>query len=257
MFLPIRDDNPTVRTPYMTYAIIAVNALVYLFTDLAVNVQTASLFSLKYGLIPYELTNLQEISAEVARQFGLYGASAEELSFPILGSLFTSMFMHGGFMHLAGNMLYLWIYGNNIEDYFGPWRFLAFYLVGGVAATGLHVLISPNSPTPLIGASGAISATLGAYLTLYPRARVQVLYWFFFIGFAWLPASLVLGFYFVIQVFNALVGLGGGSGGGVAWFAHLGGFAFGWALLKLIVSRRGGPQVYGGDDRHQIYRVKF
>ena len=158
-------------------------------------------------------------------------------------------------------MLYLWIYGNNIEDYFGPVRFLAFYLIGGIAAVALHIAVSPNSPIPLVGASGAISAVLGAYLVLYPRARVLVFYiFFYFFRTTWLPAWVVLGLYFAIQVFNAFRGFMdtgvGGGGGGVAVMAHLGGFAFGWILLKLIVKNRGKVS-FGATDRRRVYKIKF
>lgn len=256
MFLPIRDDNPTLRTPYVTIGIIVVNALVFLITDLFAGAVQSHLYSLKLGLIPYELTHFEEISGLVAERSIRGYFDSGGLSMPILLTPFTSMFMHGGFMHIAGNMLFLWIYGNNVEDYFGHVRFLIFYLVGGLAAAGLHILFSANSPVPMIGASGAISAVLGAYFVLYPRAHVQIIYFFFFIGTTWLPASWVLGFYFAMQVFYALT-TAGSQGGGVAYLAHLGGFAFGWLLLKLIVAKRGGPQSYGGDDRAQVYRVKF
>lgn len=257
MFLPIKDDNPTIRTPYVTMGLIALNVLVYLINNLAGGEVGSHLFSLKFGVIPFEITHLEEISGAVAQETLRGYRDTGALSAPIMLTPFTSMFMHGGFMHLAGNMLYLWIYGNNIEDYFGPVRFILFYIFGGLMAVALHIAFSPSSPLPLIGASGAISAVLGAYLILYPRARVLILYWFFFIGTTWLPASIVLGFYFIMQVFQALIGLGGGSGGGVAWFAHLGGFAFGWLMLKLIVAKRGGPQSFGGGDRHRVFQVKF
>lgn len=257
MFLPLKDDNPTLRTPYVTIGLIALNCIVYLLNNLFANEIADLQFTLKYGLIPYELTHLEEISAYVAEKWAP-NFTHTDMSAPILLTPLTSMFMHGGLGHLGGNMLFLWIYGNNIEDYFGPVRFLLFYLIGGFAAVGLHIAISPNSPTPLVGASGAISAVLGAYFILYPRARVLVLYFLgFFFGTTWLPASIVLGLYFVMQVLNAMIGLGGAAGGGVAWFAHLGGFAFGWALLKLVVKKRGGPQSFDGGDRHRVYRIKF
>ena len=241
MFLPLKDDNPTSRTPVITIGIITLNVLVYVYYNLRLDDAGMLLFSMTYGLIPYEITHFQEISANIAmtQLRGLNAADTPALTFPIFGTLFTSMFMHGGFMHLFGNMLYLWIFGNNIEDYFGPIRFLVFYVVGGIAAVALHIAFSPQSIVPLIGASGAISAVLGAYFVLYPRARVLALYFlFFFVQTAWLPASIVLGIYFVLQFINALLGWGAQAGGGVAWFAHLGGFAFGWGLLKVVSRRR-------------------
>ena len=259
MFLPLKDDNPTIRKPYVTVGLISLNVLVYLFNNLLSGELQNHLFTFTYGLIPYEVTHLEEISAQVASSALRVGAlDTYALSAPILLTPFTSMFMHGGLMHLGGNMLYLWIYGNNIEDYFGPVRFLFFYLIGGIAAVALHVAFSPNSPIPLVGASGAISAVLGAYLVLYPRARVFVVYiFFYFIQTTWLPAWIVLGLYFVIQVFNAFLGfMDTGGGGGVAFMAHLGGFAFGWLLLKLIVKRRGQVS-FGGGDRRRVYKIKY
>lgn len=256
MFLPIKDDNPTIRTPYVTIGLIVLNVLVYVVNNLFANELSDLHFTLKYGLIPFELTHLEEISTAVAGEYAPR-FNHPDLSAAILLTPFSSMFMHGGLAHLGGNMLFLWIYGNNIEDYFGPVRFILFYLIGGLAAVALHIAFSPNSPIPLVGASGAISAVLGAYLVLYPRARVLIVYFFFFIGTTWLPASIVLGLYFVMQLFNAVVGFGGASGGGVAWFAHLGGFIFGWVLLKLLLKKRGGPQSFGGGDRYRAYRMKF
>jgi len=246
MFFPVKDDNPTQLRPVVTIGLIAVNTLVYVLNNLRLDEIGVGLFSFAYGIIPYEVTHLEEVSTAVALRAlkgwggaGVEFGGADELSFPIMATPFTSMFMHGGFMHLFGNMLYLWIYGNNIEDYFGHLRFLLFYLVGGLAAVALHITVSPNSLVPLVGASGAISAVLGAYIVLYPRARVLVVYFLFFmLQSAWLPAYVVLGFYFVIQIFNALLGLGASGDGGVAWMAHLGGFGFGWVLLRLISRRR-------------------
>ena len=145
-------------------------------------------------------------------------------------TVFSSMFLHGGFFHIAGNMLYLWIFGKNVEDTLGHARFLLFYLTGGVAAAALQTAVAPDSRVPMIGASGAISAVLGAYLLLFPGASVLTLVVF---GFFWrvinVPAVLVLGLWIVVQI---LYGLGSfGSGGGVAWFAHIGGFFAGMALL--------------------------
>jgi membrane associated rhomboid family serine protease len=141
------------------------------------------------------------------------------------------MFLHGGLLHLAGNLLYLWIFGNNVEDRLGPARFLAFYLLGGVLAALAFLLTEPAAMTPMIGASGAIAAVLGAYFVLYPRARVVVLVWFFFfVNFVRVPAVVVLGIWFLLQV----LGLGGE---GVAWMAHIGGFVAGMALVRPFLPR--------------------
>ncbi len=162
----------------------------------------------------------------------------------------TSMFMHGGWMHLIGNMLFLWIFGNNVEDYFGATKFTLFYLLSGLAAIAMYSLFSLDSRIPLVGASGAIAGVMGAYLVLHPRARITCLIFFFIITFVTLPAQVVLGIWFGIQLLMAMTGTS--SGGGVAWLAHVGGFAFGWIVLKGLVKLRGGP--YQGQ---RIYRVQW
>jgi len=150
-------------------------------------------------------------------------------------SFLTSMFLHGGFMHIFGNMLYLWIFGNNVEDSMGRLRFLVFYLMTGVIAGTAQVLASPDSRTPSIGASGAIAGVLGAYIVLFPNARVQTLIFLgYFARMTQLPALLVLGFWFVLQLFNGLLAFGMTQMGGVAWFAHVGGFVAGLLLVRLF-----------------------
>jgi len=143
------------------------------------------------------------------------------------------MFLHGGIFHLLFNMLYLWIFGNNVEDFLGPVRFIFFYLLSGLGASFTHVIFNFNSQYPMIGASGAIAGILGAYLLLYPRARVLTLiFLFFFIRIVPIPAAVVLGLWFLLQVLNI------GVGGGVAWFAHIGGFLVGIVLVKIITQKR-------------------
>jgi membrane associated rhomboid family serine protease len=166
-------------------------------------------------------------------------------------SVVTSMFLHGGWLHLIGNMLYLWIFGNNIEDRFGRLGFLIFYLAGGVAAVVAQVAVDPTSPIPLVGASGAIAATLGAYLVLFPRARVLALV---FLGFFYqlleIPAVIVLGFWFVLQLVDGIASLGlAGAEGGVAFFAHIGGFVAGVAIGLLVRGRMAARGVGGGLPR--------
>jgi membrane associated rhomboid family serine protease len=145
------------------------------------------------------------------------------------------MFLHGGLMHLAGNMLYLWIFGNNIEDAMGRVRFLLFYVLCGIGAAAAQIIGSPDSTVPMVGASGAISGVLGAYLLLYPRAQVLILIFFFFIRFMYIPAAIVLGFWFVMQLFSGATA--GGAGSGVAWWAHVGGFVVGMMLVGLFKRR--------------------
>ncbi len=189
---------------------------------------SGELFTFCHGAIPEELIDLQPIP-ELQQVCG-------ERS--VLFTLFSSMFLHGGLVHLGGNMLFLWVFGNNVEDRMGHPLFLLFYLAGGTVATYAHVLTDTSSAVPLIGASGAIAAVLGAYLVMYPRARILTLVMFFFITFVELPAVVVLGFWFVLQAFQGAASLGTASPGGVAWFAHIGGFLFGLVVAWLFYRRR-------------------
>ena len=219
--IPLKDDNPTRSTPYVTITLIALNVLIHL-VQLPMNIGERSAFIQAYGFIP-------------ARLFTGEGPFS-----PIspVGTIFSSMFLHGGIMHLAGNMLYLWIFGNNIEDIMGPVRFIAFYIMCGIGAAMLQAAIDPDSVIPMVGASGAISGVLGGYIIRFPRARVTVLlFLFMFIQVVQVRASLVLGLWIVFQLFSGVVNLGV-KGGGVAFFAHIGGFAAGIVLLKLFEKRR-------------------
>ncbi len=253
---------PTDRFPVVTFTLILINVLVYL---LAIR-HGGSLWSgpsnsevIKYGAIPYELTHGGRHCAEFARQtltgpqlVGTFcdGQTLPDQTIAHVGSrgrippsetVFTSMFMHASLIHLAGNMLFLWIFGNNIEDSMGRVKFVLFYLMGGVAALALQVAIAPNSVAPTIGASGAIAAVLGGYLLLYPKARVLTLVFIIlFVTVIELPALVMLGIWFAEQAVFGAVGLTSptGSGGGVAYFAHVGGFAFGLATIKLLATRR-------------------
>ena len=238
MFIPIRDDAPTFRTPYITISLIVVNTLIFLFSVLQ-GPRVFQILTVQFGYIPFELVNTMELTPD----------------FPASRYLtpFTSMFMHGGWMHLIGNMLFLWIYGNNVEDYFGPVKFLFFYVLSGLAAITLYTVFGPNSQIPLVGASGAIAGVMGAYMILHPRARITVLIIFFFIQFIYLPAKVVLGLWFVIQLFMSLTG--SATGGGVAWMAHVGGFIFGWLVLKLFLKIKGKGTTPDGGQR--VYRVKW
>jgi membrane associated rhomboid family serine protease len=197
-----------------------------------------------YGAIPYEITHPGDEcgvaqTGEVAceGQAGVEGAAPEQPATWI--TLFSSIFMHGGLLHIAGNMLFLWIFGNNVEDSMGKPRFVAFYLLGGLAATLSQVLIDPDSTVPSIGASGAVAAVLGGYILLYPRARVVTLVFIiFFITVLELPAYVVLGLWFLIQLLYGSADLAQPvEGGGVAYFAHIGGFVFGLVLIKLFANR--------------------
>jgi len=236
LFIPIRDDAPTVRKPYLTVSLIVVNSLIF-FYSISLGARGFQLFTIQFGYIPVEFVSGLELTPQLAASAYL--------------TPFTSMFMHGGWLHLIGNMLFLWIYGNNVEDYFGPVKFLLFYIVSGLAAIALYTLFGPSSQVPLVGASGAIAGVMGAYIVLHPRARITVLVIFFFIQFVVLPAKVVLGIWFVYQLLMSMIG--SATGGGVAWMAHVGGFAFGWAILKLLTRGRR-PRASGG---RRSYRVKW
>lgn len=220
--IPLHDDNPTRRFPYLTIAFISACVLVYFWqASLGPRAGQAVVYSL--GAIPAVLLGKVDLPPELTL-------------IPPAMSVFTSMFMHGGFMHLAGNMLYLWIFGNNIEDVLGHGRFIVFYLLCGIAAVFGQILQNPESQIPMIGASGAISGVLGAYLLLYPHARVLVVIPLgFFLHMARIPAGWVLGLWFVYQILSSV--MTSSEGGGVAWFAHIGGFIAGMALLPLFKPR--------------------
>lgn len=207
--IPLRDHNPSGHRPFVTYALIAANTLVFAY--LLFNNGQADAFVHKYALVPANITAGQNLL-----------------------TLLTSMFLHGGFMHLIGNMLFLNIFGDNLEDRFGHLRFLLFYLLAGLAGSALQIAINPISAIPNLGASGAIAGVMGGYLVLYPRERIDVLWTFGFIGVSTVPASTMLLYWIVFQLLYG-VGSIGFTGGGVAYFAHLGGFAFGYLVTKLFV----------------------
>jgi len=230
MFIPLKDDNPTSRVPYVTLTIIALNAVVFFYQ--LFSPEGLQYFVFKLGAIPYEITHFKTLSLVVMDTH----ESLTRLSPPL--TLIVSMFMHGGIFHLVFNMLYLWIFGNNIEDFLGSGWFIIFYLLCGLAAGLAHIVFNPNSQVPMIGASGAIAGILGAYLILFPHARVLTLvFLIFFIRIIAIPAAFVLGVWIFIQVLNV------GTGGSVAWFAHIGGFLAGIALIKLVTRKRK-PQVW-------------
>jgi membrane associated rhomboid family serine protease len=216
----------------VTLLLIAANVGVFLLWEpITGTPREQFVFFVCNGAIPEELTDLQPIP-EVVRLCG--GKS-------VLLSVLTSMFIHGGFLHIAGNMLFLWVFGNNVEDRMGWPGFVAFYLIAGVVAAYAQALTDPSSQVPLVGASGAIAGTLGAYIVMFPHARVLTLVpIFFFLQVAELPAWMVLGFWFVLQAFQGVGDLAGDTAG-VAWFAHIGGFVFG-AAIGLFFRRRPQPR---------------
>jgi membrane associated rhomboid family serine protease len=239
---PLKDNIPTRRFPVLTVGLIVVNVLAFFFFEEAtLSLSGASIDQQRvvdYGAIPYEVTHPGSECEQVSRTRIACGESDSPSQPHTILTLFTSMFMHGGLLHLLGNMLFLWIFGNNIEDSMGRVRFVAFYLLGGLVALFAQVLMEPNAEVPTIGASGAIAATLGGYALLYPRARVVTLVIIiFFITVIELPALLVLGLWFLEQLFVSAVTDPVGAGGGVAYFAHIGGFVFGMLLIKLFANR--------------------
>ena len=208
--IPLKDDNPTSGKPIVTYCVIGLCILIFLIQLSSQSYKTGELFY-SYGLIPSVLIGHNQLPMD------LY-------AIPGWLTIFTSMFMHGGFMHLAGNMLYMWIFADNIEDNLGPFRFLIFYLLAGIGAAMTQVLMDTHSQVPMIGASGAIGGVLGAYLINFPNARVLVLIPFgFFSQLLKIRALYVLGFWFILQFIS--------SGGGIAYAAHIGGFISGMILI--------------------------
>ncbi|HEU0023552.1 MAG TPA: rhomboid family intramembrane serine protease [Thermoleophilaceae bacterium] len=238
---PLKDDIPTERFPLLTVLIIAACVVVYFgFERGGLELgATGNERVVEYGAIPYEVTHPGKECAELD---GRLACEREAGALPDLApwwvTVFTSMFMHGSLLHLGGNMLFLWIFGNNIEDSMGRVRFAAFYLLGGLAALAAQVLMDPDSAIPTVGASGAIAAVLGGYAVLYPRARVlTVVFIIIFFTVVQLPALLVLGLWFALQLLPAFSEPVSGSGGGVAYFAHIGGFLFGLALIRVFADR--------------------
>lgn len=219
--IPLHDDNPTRLTPLVTMAFIAMCFVVFVYQSNLLEVP-AQLFAVQYGAIPSVIFGTATLPEEAA------------VGFPAVFTLVTSMFLHGGWIHLLGNMLYLWIFGNNVEDAMGHAKFVVFYVLSGVLAALSHAFTDPSSEIPMVGASGAISAVLGAYLLLYPRARVLVM--LPAIGMTRVPAGIVLGMWFVTQLVSGGMSIGS-TGGGVAFFAHIGGFLAGMALIGLFKRR--------------------
>jgi len=230
---PYKDDNPTELPPIVTVAIIAANVLVWLFIQGMGSPETLVRSVCDLGLVPGELLQTAKPGSGVELAPGLFCV----VGAPHYTTILTSMFTHGGWLHLIGNMVFLWVFGNNIEDVMGHGRFIVFYLLCGVVAAGAQMLVGPNSVVPMVGASGAISGVLGAYLLLYPRVRVHTLLFFgFYVTTVALPAYVMLGYWAVLQLLGGLVSLSGIDQGGTAFFAHIGGFATGLLLIRFFAS---------------------
>ncbi len=238
---PLRDDNPTRRVPVITILLILVNVGVYLLVQPQGQLllgqvepgEEAARFSYEYAAIPCEVTTGEPLSAdELPQTQGDIDDCRRDTSGPpvfpdkrVWLAVLLSMFFHGSLVHLGGNMLFLWVFGNNIEDHLGPLRYLAFYLVAGIVATAAHILVQPDSTVPLVGASGAVAGVMGAYLIWFPNAPVLTAFFVFFIQEV--AAKWLLGFWFVSQFFV-------NPNAGVAWVAHVGGFVFGVAIGVLV-----------------------
>jgi len=218
--LPLKADLPTRSFPLVTVGLILINIGVFLF-GISQGPSTWAMF-FSYGAIPSQM---------------VHGFDAGRLPFPIIKSIFTSMFIHGGFMHMGGNMLYLWIFGNNVEDEMGHSRFIVFYLLCGVIAAYSQALIDSNSNVPMVGASGAVAGILGAYFLLFPRAKILTLLPIgIFIQIVRIPAVIVIGLWIAVQLIYAFLDVQGA--GGVAWFAHIGGFIVGMLLIRSFRKKR-------------------
>ncbi len=219
--IPLRDNIPSKRFPFITYLLISLNIAIYIY-ELTLG-RSLNLFVAKYGCIPFEITHAKDIEPLIG--------------FPVYVTLLTSMFMHGSFLHLIGNMLFLFIFGDNVEDWWGHWRYLLMYIIFGLIASALQILVSPNSNVPFIGASGAVAGVMGCYFFLYPRAKINVLIiFFFFIRIVWIPAFLFLGFWILFQIMYGLITLTTGSN--IAFFAHIGGFISGLLITRWSMKRK-------------------
>ena len=237
--IPLKDDAPRVATPYVTYALIVVCTVIFLFEWLiGAGEQRQLVF--QFGMVPARISIVMfdqgYVPWNLVYQLGTRYVPAAAAFVPV----FTSMFLHGSWLHLIFNMLALWIFGDNVEDAVGHFPYLILYLLSGLAAAALHTFFNLGSLVPVVGASGAIAGVMGAYFILYPRAKVLTLVPFFFVFFVWLPAWVVLGFWFIAQFLSgAATSIAGRMGGssGIAFWAHVGGFLAGMGLIKLFPSR--------------------
>jgi membrane associated rhomboid family serine protease len=221
--IPLRDRNPSGTFPIVTVSIIILNVLIFLF-ELSLGRRLDS-FLFQFGIVPIKVYYSTDIPGST-----IFNTYLPFLSF---------MFLHGGFIHLIGNMWYLWIFGDNIEDRLGRFKFIIFYLVCGIGSAFIHVYFNSQSGIPCVGASGAIAGVLGAYMVTFPRARVLVLVpLFLFWEMLELPAIIILGFWFLIQFFSGTAAISSSHGGGVAWWAHIGGFVIGIVLIKIFPKSR-------------------
>jgi membrane associated rhomboid family serine protease len=215
MFIPLRDESPTRITPFINYSLLLANTVIFLY-EITLPHRDQAALAMVYGSVP----------VRVAHLLGSNGHFEAALI-----PLFTSIFLHAGFAHLLGNMLFLWIFGDNVEEFFGHVGYLAFYLFCGVASGLVHVLFNLHSAVPAVGASGAISGVMGAYILLFPRARILTLVLIFVVP---LPAFIILGYWFFLQFAAGISSFGAMATGGVAWWAHIGGFLTGLLIAAFV-----------------------
>ncbi|UCD38104.1 MAG: rhomboid family intramembrane serine protease [Fidelibacterota bacterium] len=246
MFFPYKDDNPRILIPYVTYGLLVVNILIFAYQTFLLDPLAQYTMTLRYGMIPANFwggetqTILQHNLDTLSRYYPQSAiASLGTVKFlPGIVTMFTSPFLHAGWMHILGNMLFLYVFADNVEGSMGHVRFALFYILTALAAGLLHAAVLPSNMEPVVGASGAISGVLGGYLVRYPRARIHVLVFIvFFITTTRLPAVVVLGLWFLYQTISGLVSLQVQMSGGIAWFEHIGGFIAGFSYMA--ISTRG------------------
>jgi len=221
--IPLRAENPSRSVPFVNITLILANISVFIYQNFVVPGGAEPLFS-RLGCIPYEFTHFVDINPPAL--------------VPVPLTILTAMFMHGGWIHLLSNMLYLWIFGDNIEDTLGHLKYLSFYVLCGVIASLFHIFTNLNSQVPSLGASGAIAGVMGAYMLLFPKARIKtLLILVIFIRVVRIPAIIMLGYWILIQILSGFAEFGSRTGSGIAWFAHIGGFIAGFILITIIKKR--------------------
>ena len=244
MLFPIGDERTGKGSfPIVNYAIIALNVIVFL-----IELSQGDLFITGYSVVPYEITHGIDLVGRTPVAGIPHGIVQGPGPHPIYLTLLTSMFMHGSWLHIGGNMLYLWVFGDNVEDAFGHLKYLIFYLICGFAAAFAQIALAPDSLVPSLGASGAIAGVLGGYLVMFPRNRIRTLVFYFLITIIWLPAVVVIGVWILIQLFSQFASISEATaqtgGGGVAYMAHIGGFFTGVILAFLLRPKRESNEPY-------------